>query len=188
MTDYLEALPSNGVFMTPKGPITVAELRALWAFTDFHITAEGTSYAANGIAGFPGAGAAHHNNGNPIFETSIDNLRGFMRNEAYALAFILHELVHVTSVGNQYFLQIRPPGGPEPSEADFRANERFANDLAGLIADAMGHPFYPSFDINYWGFSPDPQMTFVPSPGDGGEDGGGSGGGGPGGGGSVNEN
>lgn len=135
---YLASLPDNGVFMTPKGPITVAELRANYAMTDFRITAEGTSYAANGIQGYPGAGSATYNNGNPIFETSIDHLRDFMITEMRALHFILHELGHVTSVGYQDFLNLWLYG--PPSATDFVASEVFANDISHTIAQARAIP------------------------------------------------
>jgi hypothetical protein len=175
VTEYLHSLPPNGVFITPKGTITVSELLVTWALVDFHITGPNTSYAANGIAGHPGAGASHYNGGNPVFETSITNLIGFTWSEEKALAYILHELAHVTWVGNQYFIEIRPPGGPEPSVADFGANERFANDLASLMAATMEHPFLPGWPINEWGVTADSPMTFVPNLGEGG--GGGDGGG-----------
>lgn len=175
VTNYLHSLPSTGVFLTPKGPITVAELLARWARTDFHITPEGTSYAANGISGFPGAGAAYYNGGDPVFETSINYLRQFMADPDRALFYILHELGHVTAIGYQDFLTIRPPGGPEPSQTVFGASERFFNDLARVMADTMGHPLPGNFPPNIWNFNADPQITFVADPSSSGGSGGGHG-------------
>jgi hypothetical protein len=185
--NYLAQLPAWGVFQTTKGPITVAELRELFAMTDFYITPENTNYEGNGIPGYPGAGQAIRNDGNPIFETSINNLREAMITDMRALNYILHELAHVTFVGDTNFHQTWANGTPSPT--DFIANEIFANDLSRIIAATMGHPYYDQFLVTY-GFSPDSGMIFIPSgdlQGGGGGGGGGTGGGG-GGGGQVGEN
>ena len=179
VTDYFNQLPGNGVFMTPKGPITVAELRDRWAKTDFHITNE--NYQTDV---FSRGGRTLFNNGNPVFETNITNLIGYMANEMRALWYILHELTHATTLGdNNNFLLF---SNGTPSAADFSANERFANDFARFVAGTMGHPFNPLFHASDDGFSDNPGMSFIPNPSDpgGGDGGGGDGGGG---GGEVNE-
>jgi len=169
---YLAGLPDNGVLTTPKGPITVAELRATFAIVDFHITKEGTSYAGNGLPGHPGAGFADYNNGNPIFETSISYLRDLMANETLALYYVLHELAHVTLTGHQDFVNLWANG--TPSETAFIASEVFANDVSRILAEATHHPFYPGFPVTF-GFSSDSGIIFLPAgqpDPDGGPDGG----------------
>jgi hypothetical protein len=175
---YLASLPANGVFMTPKGPLTVAELRDRWEKTDFHIT----NHDYESDDAFPRGGYTHFRNGDPEFETSITNLVGYMTNEMSALWYILHELSHATTLGELSHHQLWSAG--TPGLADFSSNERFANDIARLMAETMGHPFDPEFQRRD-GFSVDPGMTFVPNPEGSGGPGSGTGGGGGGGGGEI---
>ena len=71
-TDLLNSLPANGIFALPDGSkISVGELRALWAKTDFSITNE---VFGNGMATHPGGGAAYRNGGDPVFRVNAQDL------------------------------------------------------------------------------------------------------------------
>ncbi|HEY0567702.1 MAG TPA: hypothetical protein VGD13_06160 [Xanthobacteraceae bacterium] len=150
LTASLAALPNDGRFVAPGGAIAVAELRELWVLVDFRIMPSGTQYR-NGTHSMPGVGVAIWNAGDPVFETSIESLHGFMAHPDNALWYLLHELVHVTGLGRQRDAALYADG--VLTDEEHLSRERWVNDISRAIATQMGRP-YGEFLVRHAAFGP----------------------------------
>ncbi len=150
MDNLLASLPSTATFTMKDGTVvTIAQLRAAWAATDFRIVDNNVPFN-NGSTALPGVGAADFNGGDPILSIKIGDLIGWMATNASANLYILHDLAHVTSAGQAYWSGMYAPGsegGATRTDAEHAANEQWANDFARAIANATGAPVSP----NPWG-------------------------------------
>lgn len=157
-------------------PVSVAELRTLWARTDF--LASNRDFTANGIPGHPGAGAPNFNNGNPIFEVNINQIVIVMSNNASATLYPLHELSHITQWGRTLGNTSVPQG--QDYQPYFYRSEGFADQLAFAIISASGTPVSDQWRYLYHENTDHylPPTLVVPGAGGGGgdDDGGGIGG------------
>jgi hypothetical protein len=186
-TALLNALPANGVFTFPDGTqITVAELRALWAKTDFVVTDRTFD---NGTPSLPSGGAAHRNGGDPLFEVNVNSLvERFMANPSAAMWYPLHELAHVTGLGDALNAMYHANG---LTNYEHNMNEAFANAMAIAIGEAATRSYTSGFlgqMESSLSLVPRPTFSVPGSSGTGGgTSGGGTGGGETGGGGGVSD-
>lgn len=175
ITALLNSLPPNGIFTFPDGStVTVAELKELWSRADFVVTDQ---HFDNGTLLHRGGGSADRNGGDPIFSVNVEDLIGFMLNVNTSMGYILHELSHVTLNGFAHTTAIN--ADHVVTDAEFAANEAWANSLERAIYEATGNHFSDGF-LAWYSWGPSPTFSIPPPPAGGG--GGGSGGGGGGGG------
>ncbi len=153
----IKALDDNEVVSTPYGDLTGAEVKEIWAKTDFVINPAGTLYD-NGTTN----GEANFNGGNPIASFNLDIVKAY-GDLANGLNFlILHEVSHFFGPAQAFLNAV---GGGT-------ALELFTNDLARALGLALGlstefppgfDPF-PGFTPGFPGFAPPPPPPSDPEP------------------------
>lgn len=156
-------LADNAVLTLANGAtVTGAELKAIWATTDFAIT-DNVNYGNGG----PGAAVMSYGQATIFF--NIQGLDGYDHLGGGTNYLVAHELGHLTQAGTSLY-----------------TDQRTANDIARAILNGADLPYYRTPDF---GYSPDAPTKFsVPSAEGGGGGGPGGGGGGCGGDGSGEEN
>lgn len=158
MRDY--SFQSKTFFDPATGQsFTGAELSRLWMNTDFAITNVDYSKKNGGV------GQAHLNNGNPFFEVSLSGLIGYTHADILnpanqhvtdqqrtdgAVTYILHELVHVTKMGDAFNSAIsdkNSDAGIIITPAEWKQNESLAWRGAEAVYAEMkktGFPMTPA--------------------------------------------
>lgn len=108
--------------------VTGAELKDLWAKTDFVVNDNNTLYP-NGTA----RSEADYNNGNPVISINLSLLGNYDALVGGMNYLVRHELAHMTNAGR--YENDRYYSGQSTNEL----NERIANDIAWAIAGTVGH-------------------------------------------------
>lgn len=135
-------LSDNAILTLPNGSVvTGAELKDMWAKTDFTVNEIGTNYLNNSFRG-----EADYNHGNPQVSLNLDTVQRYGSQTGGMSFLVLHELGHMTLAGRSY-LESAAPGGIS-TEEDL-VNERIANDIARAIANAAGMPNFSNPSIIY---------------------------------------
>lgn len=136
LIEAIGALPDDGKFVSSSGEVIyVHELFSLLMLADWRISNQAFNNAPDPSMS---TGAAVRNGGNPIFFLSESGLASHGSDSFNARAYILHELAHVTVIGDARHSAAHADG--EMSESEWYANEQWANALAAAIASAIGQP------------------------------------------------
>ena len=160
LLEGIGALPANGKFVSSTGEtIFVYELYSLLVSADWTITDQPQNNAPTAELS---TGAAIRNGGDPLFILSERGLMDHGENSFQARAYILHELSHVTAVGDQRNTDAHYSGGGTSTE-EWRTNEQWANSLAAAIANAIEQPLtnWPGLGGSFVGFG-SVTFTYVP--------------------------
>ncbi|MGH8076117.1 MAG: hypothetical protein ACREPE_02165 [Lysobacter sp.] len=175
VTHALNQIPDNAQITLSNGQtVTGAELKQIWAMTDFTINEVGHQYANGGFTS-----EANYNGGNPAVNVNIDLLANYNAVNGGMNFFALHELGHMTAAGRNTLNGFYADGVLTPTE--HLANEQIANDIARAIANNGGMPILPATGPQaptQGGYSPVIPIFQVPTtpPPSGGGGGGGGGG------------
>jgi len=162
VTNVINAIPDNAAITLSDGTtVTGAELKAIWAATDFVINEVGHTYA-NGTT----LGEANYNGGDPVVSYNIDTLVNYNAHNGGMEFLILHEIGHMTANSRAHNALINSDGTVTAAEMD--DHQRLANDIARAIANQGGLTIMSNPGS---GYSPTTPTFQTPS-------GGGSGGGG----------
>lgn len=173
VTPAINAIPDNAVLKLKEGgTITGAEVKKIWANTDYVINEKDTKYRNETTRG-----EANLNGGNPVISFNIDLLVNKAENTGYALSpggieFVaLHDFAHLLGAAQAYDIVVTA-GGLTAAEAASR--EQMANTIAWAIGQATHEtlltnpehgydPAAPTFEIS----TPAPSPTTSPTkPGD----------------------
>jgi hypothetical protein len=142
ITAAIGALADNAKVTLPNGAdVTGAELKAIWAITDFVIndSPETGSNYANG-----GGGEANMFWGNPTISFDIEYLDGYADLPGGMNYVVAHELGHLSQAGTSHY-----------------TDQRVANDIARALLNGAGLAYLPNPGFEY---SPTAPMQFsVPS-------------------------
>lgn len=150
VTIMLAKLDPNAKLVAADGKfIMVSELQQLWARADFQLDPAGTWL--NNHYGNYGVGQALRNGGDPKFIIDVGELWKYMNGKPeLALHYVLHELIHVTQVGDQ----VRTSGGTQTGVAN--PVESWTSRMAQALATAGGSPYGanwtpPGYPAGSWG-------------------------------------
>lgn len=123
----IKALPNNALLILPNGAsVTAADLKAIWAKTDFVINDNSFVYLNNG------QGEADPNWGNPKVSFNIgylDQYDDFTGGMNYLVA---HELGHLTQAGTSFY-----------------TDQRTANDISRALLNGAGLAYLNSPEPEY---------------------------------------
>jgi hypothetical protein len=152
-TQAINNIPNNAQITLPNGStVSGAELKAMWASTDFRINEAGTGYA-NGTT----RGEADYAGGNPLISFNIDTVKGYNAHGAAGMNYLIgHELGHMTNAGRAYDTAAAS-GGYTPAETAY--SEQLANDISRAIANAGGLQYLTN---PTYGFSTPSPLVFQP--------------------------
>lgn len=139
VTVMLAKLDPNGKLVAADGKvISISELQQLWSRVDFRLDPAGT-WLNNGYGNF-GVGQALRNGGDPMFVIDVGELWKYMNgSKDLALHYVLHELIHVTQVGDQ----VRTSGGTQTSAGN--PVESWTSRMAQALASAGQLAYSASF-------------------------------------------
>jgi len=141
-TEAIGAIPDTARVTLSNGKtVTGAELKEIWALTDFVINEAGFKYA-NGTD----RGEANYANGNPVVSFNISTLTGYNQAEGGMNFLPLHELGHMTGAGRAEHESF------SAGTSSYEQSERLANDIAWAIAAYSGEQILAA--PNGGGYSP----------------------------------
>lgn len=156
-TAFIKGLAASDHVVLANGvTLTGAELKALWAKTDYAINEVGHVYSNS-----TQRGEANYNDGNPKVSFNIDIVVSYDKWGPPGVQFLgFHELGHISQAGRNSNLNIDANHDGSVSEPERLANERLANDTAAAILNHGGIVLNPGFVVD-GGFS-GPPAVFVP--------------------------
>jgi hypothetical protein len=137
----LARLGPNGTITVDGKTMTVSELKADWAKTDFVIV--DNSASTGNTSAYGSAGSTNYNYGDPVMTIRVGDLIGYMTTDASSNSYVLHEMAHNSQAGrniNGAMYQASSPGGTTATTAESQYNEQWANTAARAIADAAQAP------------------------------------------------
>jgi len=163
VTPKINAIPDNAVLTLKDGStITGAEVKRIWANTDYVINEKGTLYS-NGTT----RGEANLNGGNPVISFNIDLLVNKAENTGYALSpggieFVaLHDFAHLLGAAQAYDIVVTAGGVTAAEEA---AREQMANTIAWSIGQATDETLLTNPKHEYDPAKPTFQVPAPPPP------------------------